>query len=49
MEESMNYLYLIYIDEKKADAMPKSEIDALMEETLAYNEALQKNGENNNG
>jgi hypothetical protein len=43
MEESMKYLYLIYIDEKKADAMPKSEMDALMDE------ALQKNGENNNG
>jgi hypothetical protein len=49
MEESMKCLYLIYIDEKKVDAMPKSDMDALMEETLAYSEALQKNGENSNG
>jgi hypothetical protein len=40
----MKYVCLIYIDEKKADAMPKSEMDALMEETSAYNEALQKSG-----
>jgi hypothetical protein len=40
----MKYLYLIYIEEKKVDAMPKSEMDALMEETGAYNEALQKRG-----
>jgi hypothetical protein len=45
----MKYLCLICIEEKKVDAMPKSEMDALMEETLAYNEALQKNGENSNG
>jgi hypothetical protein len=29
MEESMKYLCLIYVDEKKADAMLKSEMDAL--------------------
>jgi hypothetical protein len=40
----MKYLCLIYIDEKKLDAMPKGEIDALIEETSAYNEALQKSG-----
>jgi hypothetical protein len=40
----MKYVCLIYIDEKKLDAMPKSEMDALMEETSAYNEALQKSG-----
>jgi hypothetical protein len=44
MEERMKYLYLIYIEEKKVDAMPKSEMNALMEETLAYNEALQMSG-----
>jgi hypothetical protein len=44
MEESMKYLCLIYVDEKKADAMLKSEMDALIEETGAYNEALQKSG-----
>jgi hypothetical protein len=40
----MKYLCLIYIEEKKVDAMPKSEMNALMEETLAYNEALQMSG-----
>jgi hypothetical protein len=40
----MKYVCLIYIDEKKLDAMPKGEMDALMEETSAYNEALQKSG-----
>jgi len=40
----MKYLCLVYIEEKKADALPKSEMDALMDETEAYNEALQKSG-----
>jgi hypothetical protein len=40
----MKYLCLVYIEEKKADAMLKSEMDALMEETGAYNEALQQSG-----
>ena len=40
----MKYLCLIYIDEKKLDAMPKGEVDALIEETSGYNEALQKSG-----
>jgi hypothetical protein len=38
----MKYLCLIYIDEKKLEALPKSEGDALMEETTAYNEMLQQ-------
>ena len=40
----MKYLCLVYIEENKADAMLKSEMDALMDETGAYNEALQKSG-----
>jgi hypothetical protein len=40
----MKYLCLVYIEEKKADAMLKSEMDALMDETGAYNGALQKSG-----
>lgn len=40
----MKYLCLIYIEEKQADAMPKTEMDAFMEETLSYNESLQRSG-----
>ena len=40
----MKYLCLIYIEEKKPDAMPKSEMDVLIDETLAYNEMLQQSG-----
>lgn len=40
----MKYLCLIYIDEKKLEAIPKSELDTLMEETSAYNEMLQQSG-----
>jgi hypothetical protein len=40
----MKYLCLIYIEEKKADAMLKSEMDTLFDETGAYNEALQQSG-----
>jgi hypothetical protein len=40
----MKYLCLIYIDEKKVEAIPKSEMDTLMDETSAYNEMLQQSG-----
>lgn len=40
----MKYLCLVYIEEKYAQAMTRSEMDALMAETLAYNEALQSSG-----
>jgi hypothetical protein len=40
----MKYLWLIYIDEKKLEALPKSELDAVMEETSAYNDMLQQRG-----
>jgi hypothetical protein len=40
----MKYVCLVYIEEKKADAMLKSEMDALVDETSAYNEALQRSG-----
>ncbi|MGH8607527.1 MAG: YciI family protein [Gammaproteobacteria bacterium] len=39
----MKYLCLIFSDEKKYDAMPKSE-DACASEHLAYDEALRKSG-----
>ena len=40
----MKYLCLIYLEEEKLDAMPKSEFDALAREHLALDEELQKSG-----
>jgi len=40
----MKYLCLVVFDEKKLDALSKSESDALTAESLAYNEVLQKSG-----
>lgn len=40
----MKYLLLCCHEEKKVDSMPKSECDALMQETIAYCEALKKSG-----
>ena len=40
----MKYLLMCCHEEKTLDAMPKSECDAVMEETLAYCEALKKSG-----
>jgi hypothetical protein len=42
--EAMKYLCLAYVDEKKWDALPKSEQDALIGESLAYDEELRKSG-----
>jgi hypothetical protein len=44
MEETMKYLCLIYYDEKKLDTMPKSELDALIDEAYAYWDELVRNG-----
>ena len=40
----MKYMLLCCHEEKKVDSMSKSEVDALMEETMAYCEALKKSG-----
>ena len=40
----MKYLCLVYIEEKKLDAMSKSELDALIDESLAYDEVLRQSG-----
>ncbi len=40
----MKYLLLCCHEEKKMDSMSKSECVAVMEETMAYCEALQKSG-----
>jgi hypothetical protein len=42
--EAMKYLCLAYVDEKKWDMLPKSEQDALIDESLAYDEELRKSG-----
>jgi len=38
----MKYLCLVYIEEKRLDALSKSELDALIDESLAYDEVLRK-------
>jgi hypothetical protein len=40
----VKYLCMIFFDEKKLDALPKGESDALTDESLAYDEVLRKNG-----
>jgi hypothetical protein len=40
----MKYLLLCCHEEKKLNSMPKSECDAIMEETVAYCETLKKSG-----
>ena len=40
----MKYLLMCCTEENKLDTMSKSECEALMDETLAYCEALQKSG-----
>ena len=40
----MKYLCLIYDEEKKLHAMPKSESDALMGEYFAFTEGIRKSG-----
>ena len=40
----MEYLLLIYSDEKSWDAMPKAELDAVYGEYMAFTEAIRKSG-----
>ena len=40
----MKYLCLIYDDEKKMEAMPKSESDAILGEYFAFTEGIKKSG-----
>lgn len=40
----MKYLCLAYRDEQRLDALSREEMDALIEETLAYNEELRRSG-----
>ena len=40
----MKYLCLVIYDEKKLEAMSKSELEALDIESLAFDESLRKSG-----
>jgi hypothetical protein len=40
----MKYLCLVYIEEKKLDALSKGELDALVDESLDYDEVLRRSG-----
>ncbi len=40
----MKYLCLVYIEEKKLHAMSESELDGLIDESLAYDEVLRRSG-----
>jgi hypothetical protein len=40
----MKYLCLVYVDERKLEALSKGEMDTLVRESLAYDEALRKSG-----
>jgi len=40
----MKFLCLGYYDEKKFDALPKAEVDALVRECQTHDEALRKSG-----
>jgi hypothetical protein len=40
----MKYLCLIFLDEKKLDALPTTEYDALVDESLAYDQVLRDGG-----
>ena len=43
-EERMKYLCLVYVEEKKLNALSKAELDALVAEALAYDDELRKSG-----
>jgi hypothetical protein len=40
----MKYLCLVYLEERKLDALSRSEYDALVGEALAYDEELRQSG-----
>jgi len=40
----MKYLCLVYIDEQKHDALPQSEVQACIDESLDYDDVLRKSG-----
>jgi hypothetical protein len=40
----VKYLCMVVVDEKKLDALPESDLQALVDESLAYDETLKKSG-----
>jgi hypothetical protein len=40
----MKYLCLVYLEEKRLEALSQSESDALVRDALAYDEALRRSG-----
>jgi hypothetical protein len=40
----VRYLCLVYVEEKALDALPKAELDALVDESLDYDEVLRQGG-----
>jgi hypothetical protein len=44
-EPTMRYLCLVYADEAVLNALPQPEVDALIDETLATNQALAESGQ----
>src|SRR5262249_48887533 len=40
----MRYLCLVYVEESKLDAMPRDELQALIDESLDYDEVLRRSG-----
>ena len=44
LEGKLKYLCLIYHDEKKLDSMTPSEYDALITESLAYDDEIRQSG-----
>jgi hypothetical protein len=45
----MKYLCLIYFEEKKLDALSKSELDALIDKALAYDQVLRRERQHGHG
>jgi hypothetical protein len=43
-EAAVRYLCLVYIDEKTLDALPKAEMEALVDESLDYDDVLKASG-----
>lgn len=41
----MKYLCLVYVEQHYANALPKSKMEALIEETLSYRQMLQRNAQ----
>ncbi len=40
----MRYLCLVYLEEEKLSALPKAELDALVTQSIAYDEELEASG-----